>query len=109
MAGILDSTDTYYNKENASYEVYNVSKKLHNNLLYLIRSMGYYCYSRYNELYTIYIHGRYLYHIPVTKKYDINYQGDVINNFTVVKTKNINYYEIEVTNEYVLLEDFTIL
>jgi replicative DNA helicase len=109
LAGIMDSSKTKYNKDNSSFELYDISEKLHNNLLYLLRSMGYYCYSRFNELYTIYIHGRFLYHIPVTKKYDINFHGDVINNFTAVKIKNTNYFEVETTNEYVLLEDFTLI
>jgi len=110
LAGIMDSTETRYNKENASFELYNISPNLHNNLIYLIRSMGYYCYSRYNNnLYTIHIHGKYLYHIPMIKKHEINFQGDVINNFTAVKIKNINYYEVEITNDYILLEDFTLI
>lgn len=110
LAGIMDAGYTIYNQTNSSWEMYNISPKLYPNLMYLVRSMGYYCYSRFNNgLYTLYIHGRYLYQIPVSKKYNLNYSGDVVNSFTAVKINNSNYYELSITNEYILLEDFTLL
>jgi hypothetical protein len=110
LAGIMDSADTIYNQTNSSWEIYNITPKLYPNLMYLVRSMGYYCYSRYNEgFYSIFIYGKYLYQIPVTKKYNINYSGDVVNAFTAVKINNKNYYELSITNEYILLSDFTLL
>jgi ATP-dependent Lon protease len=119
LAGLID-INGYYNKTIKNYEITQKSKQLTDDIIYLVRSLGFGT-SQYkitkshnnDDYYRIHIYGDNLFEIPTL--YKVEYQENnhqkklLINKITVISKGKGNYYGFTLDgNNRFLLGDFTV-